>query len=463
MIRPPRLLGREPRTDLARDSNQRVVEVLILWGLACVGLLTLVAAGLGVAAANADARHQNEEFRSLASALVESNASLEDRQRILLSFQNSRFEDDGEGMLSLLLIDDAGRIALSNRPSWLGRPLEPSLLPPAAARNPRLRQIADCLARRAPDRRACFVASKDVYLPWSETLTLASPFRIYDRRLGLQPRDYLLVVSFDPGAYTARLTVQLGLAVLASTLAVAAVVALLGQQLQRGLLPNLRQFAETDGLTGLMNRSAFMDLAVQRLAQGQRQGLPYVLSVIDIDHFKAINDGYGHVCGDEVLQKLARVLEGSLRDDDLVTRLGGEEFAVLLQCTTARGETLMERLRTQVEVSRLSFEGRPLRITVSLGAASTEQLGYNLDYLYSAADSALFRAKREGRNRVRWASARREPLTREGWSPGETWRQTFQGGRPDRDPGPAGNPVPGDGRGAVPSPITAPEPPRPQP
>lgn len=463
MIRPPRLPGRQLRTDLARESNLRVVEILTQWGLASVGMLVLVAACVGVAVANGDVRHQSEEFRSLAAALVESNARLEERQRILLSYQSSRFEDDREGILSLLLIDDAGRIVLSSRPSWLGRLLEPSLLPPAAARNPQLRRIADCLARLAPDRRACFVVHEDVYLPWSEALTQARPFRIYDRRVGLKPRDYLLVVSFDPGAFTAKLTGELGLAVLACALLVAALVALLGQQLQRGLLPNLRQFAETDGLTGLMNRSAFMDLAVQLLAQGQRQGLPYVLGVIDIDHFKAINDGHGHVCGDEVLQKLARVLEGSLRDDDLVTRLGGEEFAVLLQCAPARGETLMERLRTQVEVSRLSFEGRPLRATVSLGAACTEQLGYNLDYLYSAADSALHRAKREGRNRVRWASARREPVEREGWSPGEAWRQTFQGSKPAPGAGPAGNPVSGDDPGAVPSSITAPEPPRPQP
>ncbi len=462
MIKPPSP-GHALRTDLARESNERVVEILVQWGLVCVGVLALLAAGLGVVAANRDAQHQSEEFRSLASALVESNASPEDRQRILLSYQNSRFEDDREGILSLLLVDEAGRIALSSRPSWLGRPLEPSLLNGSGARNPELLSIASCLERQSSDPSKCFVARQGHYLPWTKTLTVAHPFCVFDRRAGLKPRHYLLVVSFDPGTFTASLLAEVSLAVLASTLLVVVLVTLLGHQLQRGLLPNLRQFAETDGLTGLMNRSAFMDLAVQMLAQGQRQNLPYVLGVIDIDHFKAINDGHGHVCGDEVLQKLARVLEGSLRDNDLVTRLGGEEFAVLLQCTTARGETLMERLRNQVEVCRLSFEGRPLRATVSLGGACTEQLGYNLDYLYSAADSALYRAKREGRNRVHWANTRREPVARDGWSPGEAWRQTFQNARPGPVAGPAGNPVPGDGHGAVPSPITAPEPPRPQP
>ncbi len=448
MIRPPQR-SRPRRTDLAQESQQRLVQLLVSWGLASLGILSLVAAALALLAANHTVRHQADEFRSLASALVQSNTSAEERQRILLGYLNDRFEDDREGVLSLLLIDGDGTLVLSTRPSWLGRPLEPALLRPASDRDPQLRAVAACFTRPRAERHRCFTSGDGVYLPWSEALSLTRPFRVYDRQAGLRPRHYLLVVSFDPGLFTAALVADLGLAVVASALLVAALAALLAQRLQRGLLPDLQRLAETDPLTGLMNRSTFMDLAVQRLAQGQRQGLAQVLALLDIDHFRAINDRYGHTCGDEVLQRLARLLEDSLREGDLLTRLGGQEFAVLLQCDSARGATLVERLRAQVEVSRLSFAGRPLGASVSIGAAGSEQLGYNLNYLYSAADAALARAKREGRNRVRWANGRREPLEQRGW--------------PAAGGGPAGNPAPGDARGLPPSPITAAEPPRPSP
>jgi diguanylate cyclase (GGDEF)-like protein len=125
--------------------------------------------------------------------------------------------------------------------------------------------------------------------------------------------------------------------------------------------------------------------------------------MLDIDRFKSINDTYSHLCGDEVLRRVAVVLTRSLREEDLVARLGGEEFGVLLQCSAPRAEALMERLRREVAAIRPEWENQEIPVTISIGLASSEFLGHNLQYLYAAADAALYQAKTEGRNTVRRA------------------------------------------------------------
>jgi diguanylate cyclase (GGDEF)-like protein len=171
------------------------------------------------------------------------------------------------------------------------------------------------------------------------------------------------------------------------------------------LLPRLSEVAQTDGLTRLMNRTLFMELAITQLADAEERGAEIVFAILDIDHFKRINDTYGHDCGDVALVTVGSVLATVLRPEDMVCRFGGEEFALLLAADKAASRKILERLRLQLEMSRVGHEGYQVPITASLGAASSADCGYNLDYLYTSADKALYAAKNGGRNRIEWTDS----------------------------------------------------------
>lgn len=166
----------------------------------------------------------------------------------------------------------------------------------------------------------------------------------------------------------------------------------------------MEELALRDGLTGLLNRRAMRDRARAGLAQARRRQSPFALAMIDVDHFKAINDTYGHAAGDQVLGHMARVLSGAVRASDDVGRWGGEEFLVLLPAADA-GEAAVaaERLREQIAATECHADARPIAVTVSIGVAILEgpRLGTTgLDVLIRVADAALYHAKAQGRNRV---------------------------------------------------------------
>jgi diguanylate cyclase (GGDEF)-like protein len=158
--------------------------------------------------------------------------------------------------------------------------------------------------------------------------------------------------------------------------------------------------AQHDALTGLWNRRAVMDHLARELDRGSRKGSCVGLIYADIDHFKRVNDTYGHPVGDEVLVNIARALEKQLRNYDGVGRFGGEEFVTVVTCNNEREvHALGERLRKRVESQTISTTAGPLRITMSVGIASTVACGYNEAKLVKSADSALYAAKKQGRNR----------------------------------------------------------------
>lgn len=158
----------------------------------------------------------------------------------------------------------------------------------------------------------------------------------------------------------------------------------------------MRQLATTDSLTGVRNKRYLLDHGDQFLADRRKQ--PVSAMLIDIDHFKKINDNYGHITGDRILEELGALLVGNLRDDTLVVRFGGEEFAVLIpRCSLAEAQKRAESLRAQVESLRPA--GYP--ITISIGLASTAALSTpTLTQLLTLADRALYAAKARGRNQV---------------------------------------------------------------
>jgi len=167
-------------------------------------------------------------------------------------------------------------------------------------------------------------------------------------------------------------------------------------------LQELERLSQVDVLTGLANRRYFMVLAEQELARATRYRDPLSVFMMDIDHFKVVNDTYGHQTGDLVLKQLGSLCREALREIDRVGRIGGEEFAVILPHTDgARALEVAERLRQIVADTAVALEhGLPLHITLSIGVTTLAGSGTNLDTLLGQADSALYEAKRSGRNRV---------------------------------------------------------------
>jgi diguanylate cyclase (GGDEF)-like protein len=177
---------------------------------------------------------------------------------------------------------------------------------------------------------------------------------------------------------------------------------------QRRIAHLLEAQAQTDPLTGLANRRHFMEVADAELARSRRYETPLSMLMIDIDHFKEVNDAHGHRAGDRVLQQLARTCREVLREVDVAGRVGGEEFAILLPETEAEDAyEVAERLRIAVEATEIAREeGVPIRVTVSIGVAAIDG-STNLDTLMSQADDALYDAKHGGRNLVRRFGERR--------------------------------------------------------
>ena len=165
---------------------------------------------------------------------------------------------------------------------------------------------------------------------------------------------------------------------------------------------SVRRMAETDALTGICNRHHFTLQAERMLSQGARAGEQASLIMFDLDHFKAINDNYGHVTGDWVLKEVAQTCSELCRRVDYFGRLGGEEFAILLRgCELKSATRIAEDCRMRVSRIDSSGSGFGFQITASFGVSSTATSKFDLDKLLSQADQALYRAKREGRNRVK--------------------------------------------------------------
>jgi len=170
--------------------------------------------------------------------------------------------------------------------------------------------------------------------------------------------------------------------------------------------------ASMDPLTQMLNRRGFSEACSRVIEREAIAGRPVTVMIFDIDHFKSINDRFGHPAGDEILKLFAAVVVASLRISDLSGRIGGEEFAALLPCPLEEGVLVAERVREAFEASGITCDEGAVDTTVSIGVAGGPA-GTELEVLLAAADTALYQAKRGGRNRVE--AAEELPLSLENW------------------------------------------------
>ncbi len=164
----------------------------------------------------------------------------------------------------------------------------------------------------------------------------------------------------------------------------------------------VHRLATIDGLTGLVNHRTFQNGLAKILDRASRQQSDVALILCDIDHFKMVNDTYGHPFGDEVLRRVAKTLKEAVRNVDLAARYGGEEFTLVLENATAEGgQKFAERIRQEVEALRFEHEGQEVRVTMSFGISSFPKLSSTKAELISQADQALYQCKEGGRNQTR--------------------------------------------------------------
>jgi len=205
--------------------------------------------------------------------------------------------------------------------------------------------------------------------------------------------DDYLSKPFDPSELKARIYASLRTKVLQDELREK------NRQLEEMIL-KMETLAMTDQLTGLLNRRAFLASLEKEFSRSIRYNHPTSCLMIDIDHFKKVNDEHGHNGGDQVLKEIAQTMVNSLRKADTVARWGGEEFIVLLPAT-AKKDALILATRTLTTVSKLQFSSVSRQVTVSIGLTGMPDPDIDTsDKLIAAADSALYKAKENGRNRI---------------------------------------------------------------
>lgn len=169
-------------------------------------------------------------------------------------------------------------------------------------------------------------------------------------------------------------------------------------------IASLRKLAETDPLTNLLNRRAFMATAADAMRYFQRYNRAIATLIVDIDHFKRVNDDHGHAAGDAVIRRVGELIAQTLRETDKVARFGGEEFVVLLrEVSESDAHELAERIRLVIADSRIPFDGKELGVTVSIGCAAITAQDRDVEELIERADRALYGAKAAGRNCIRLA------------------------------------------------------------
>ena len=415
---------RRQSTNLWRQATTRLARLFVVFGLGFTLVGTVALTLHDIHERSEQAEYLARNIQSFIKTGLRFTPGLQTQQKLLEGFRDAltRHSDD-HWINTILVLNDAGKVILASQRGMQGLQIGDSLFRSPSLSDANLRAIATCFSTNAPnDRSGCFRNYNEPVGPWAISRSIALPIELTPADPGLPRNRYLVVTNFDRRYFLAGIPSDLGRSLLISAVRSAIVLSILYLLIRSRLLQDLRDVSETDALTGLTSRAAFTDLSLKLLAEAEANGDSYVLAILDLDFFKRINDNYGHRCGDFVLTAAGELLRNAMRPEDLVARLGGEEFAALVHCPKRHAHKVLERLRMQMELNRLEFEGQSVAVTLSIGAAESDVFGYNFDYLYAEADKALYKAKMDGRNRLCWSI---KPMERSGWNPGEAWNRTF--------------------------------------
>lgn len=385
------------------ESSDFVRKLLIVYCLGAAFILGLSLISLKLVEIRRQLAHTADDAaRVVQSAFLVGSPALNSRQPLIEAYTRQEAAKSDIGLEVLFVLNREGRIVYSSRPAWLNLMIFDGVFRGSQLNNAYFEALSNCFRASRPD---CVSLVANDFGWKNGTFMAARPISEPSNDLGL-PRKPFLVVALYNGSVVLSTLMHEAVPLLLMAILLAAVLTLVLWVVLRGiLLPRLSFVAQTDGLTKLMNRAFFMESAIEMLADAEERQEPLIFAIMDVDHFKQINDTYGHDCGDVALVSISAILATVIRDNDCVCRLGGEEFALLLYADQQSGRKVLERLRLQLEMNRVSYNGREIPVTVSIGAASVEECGYNLDFLYTSADRYLYLAKQGGRNRVEWAKS----------------------------------------------------------
>jgi diguanylate cyclase (GGDEF)-like protein len=394
MIELPRSLG---------QSRRLLRHLLIAFWLGSSALASGLLVGIDLVERHREVIDDAEHVRDVVIASVAVPMPTKARQDMLRAFNSIPQEDEIHGMNLALVVGQAGKIVYSSRQAWLGLSVTDPLLSRSETNDPDFQGLVRCFQQSEPD---CLSYTSSDFQLRLGSFTVIRPVQRPSPGLGLGREQLLVVANYDPGVVMADFSQDLIIVLISSLLFMGLLTLLLGYLLFSRLLPQIAETSHTDELTQLVNRSLFMERAKVLLADAEERHAEMVFAILDIDHFKRINDTYGHSCGDAALAHVAEIFRTVTRPDDLICRFGGEEFALLLDGSRQTAGRALDRMRLQLEMSRLGYGGHNLKITASFGAAATAECGYNIDYLYNTADKALYVAKQTGRNRLEWSDGR---------------------------------------------------------
>lgn len=382
---------------LEHRLDRRLVLITLGVALLASSLMSLLAVLLVLRLSGRDAMRASTTLQRQLSVALTSYLPLHElRRRVQLT------TSAGEADL-VLVLDGSRRVLAASDSALVGESLPGVLRRPEA--EPLRRLLQPCLQPGAPpdclgQPLLRFVGPIPLVGGAQVAAMRSFPLALEGSR-SFGPKATLLTVKDLQEYRTAALQLTITL-ILAGLLPLLLSSAALLWLVRRQVMPELIAQAHTDELSGIYNRRAFREKATELLDRAFPQHHDLVLALLDIDHFKAVNDGYGHAAGDEVIRYVSEFLIKALRRSDLVGRFGGDEFALLLATDRSRAHALLERTRQALEAAPLRLDhDHVVRIRLSVGLASTSGIGsWQLQPLLEAADAALYVAKDRGRNQV---------------------------------------------------------------